>query len=264
MIDLSDVTFMIPIQLESEDRIMNVNIITLYLRTHFNKNIIIAEQGYESLIPNILSKTLYNTYIHYKTQNFYFHKAKLINAMVKKSNTKFVAMHDSDILCHPNQYEAAVNMLRSNSVDFVYPFDGHVINVPKASVAQVLDSLQYNFVRQQVTNLKALAHGGCVMYNREKFINAGMMNENFIAYGPEDGEQDYRLRKLGYRHARTGGALYHLEHARTENSRDEHKYAKSNFAEFTKVRKMNVEGLKRYINTWEWINEKNINNNTNI
>lgn len=253
MIDLSDVTFMIPIQLESEDRIMNINIVSLYLKTHFDTNIIIAEQGYESLIPNVLSKTLYNTYIHYKTQNFYFHKTKLINAMVKSAKTKFVAMHDSDVLCRPDQYELAVNMLRANSVDFIYPFDGHVINIPKADIPRVLDNLQYDFIKQKFTNTKALAHGGCVMYNRQKFIEAGMMNENFIAYGPEDGEQDYRLTKLGYRTTRTSVPLYHLEHTRTENSREEHKYARSNWAEISKVRSFSVKELRNYISTWEWL-----------
>lgn len=252
MIDLSDVTFMIPLQLESEDRIMNINIITLYLRTNLNTNIIIAEQGYECLIPNILSKTLYDMHIHYKTENFYFHKTRLINAMVKKASTKFVAMHDSDVLCRPDQYLAAASMLRSNSVDFVYPFDGHVINVPKADVSKVLESLQYDFVKHKFTNTKALAHGGCVMYNRQKFIDAGMMNENFIAYGPEDGEQDYRLKKIGYRTARTSVPLYHLEHQRTENSREEHKYAHLNRVEINKVRSMSLIELKKYINTWEW------------
>lgn len=253
MIDLSDVTFMIPIQLESEDRIMNVNIVTLYLRSHFDTNIIIAEQGYESLIPNVVGKTLYNTHIHYKTQNFYFHKTRLINAMVKKATTRFVAMHDSDVLCSPDQYLSAVNMLRANSVDFVYPFDGHVINIPKAEIPQVLNSLQFDFVRRTYTNTKALAHGGCVMYNRQKFIEAGMMNENFVAYGPEDGEQDYRLTKLGYRTTRTSLPLYHLEHTRTENSRETHKYARSNWAEITKVKSMNINELRRYISTWGWV-----------
>ena len=58
MIDLSDLTLMIPVKIDSDDRVLNLNVVATYLRHHFKTNIIIAEQGPEPIIPDVLSKTL--------------------------------------------------------------------------------------------------------------------------------------------------------------------------------------------------------------
>lgn len=251
--DLSDITFMIPVKIDSDDRIMNLNIVTMYLRHHFNTNIIIAEQGNQNLVPNILGKMLYNTYIHYKMDGNYFHKTRLINVMVKHAKTPYVAMCDSDVLCEPHQYISAANELRGGRVDFIYPFNGMVVNIVKPDIPKVLETLRFDFVRQKFTNRKDLALGGCVMYNRNKFIEGGLMNEHFISYGPEDGEQDMRLKKLGYRTNRINNPLFHLDHIRTENSKEDHQYSSQNWQEFKKIKNMNRTALEQYIKTWAWI-----------
>ena len=45
-----------------------------------------------------------------------------------------------------------------------------------------------------------------------------MENENFKAYAPEDKERFYRFNTLGYSVGRINNYVYHLEHARGENS----------------------------------------------
>lgn len=250
--DLSDVTIMIPVKIDSEDRINNLNIVAMYLRENFNVKIIVAEQDVNKKVPEVLCKTLYDTYIHYRTDLSLFHKTKLINLMVKKADTPIVAMHDSDVLFHPNQYIDAANQLRNNKFDFVYPFNGRCVNINKKQVPRVMESLKFDFVRVKITNHKALAMGGCVMYNKRIFVEGGMMNENFMSYGPEDGEQDLRLKKLGYRTNRIGKPLFHLDHVRTKNSQEHHENAKNNWEEFKKIKRMKRNDLRNYVSTWPW------------
>lgn len=251
--DLTDVTFMIPVKIDSTDRINNLNIVTAYLRQHFNTKIIIAEQGAGEVIPSILSKTLYDTYMLYKTDGFFFHKTKLVNAMAKHAQTPIIAMYDSDILFEPNQYLTAVNGLRQDNVDFTYPFNGKCVNIKQSFIPKILEKLTFEFIKVRLSNPKGLATGGCVFYNRSKFIGGGMMNENFVSYGPEDGEQDIRFRKLGYRTSRVGKPLYHLDHIRTANSMGSHKFSSNNWKEHNKIKKLNPEQLRKYIASWAWI-----------
>jgi hypothetical protein len=99
----------------------------------------------------------------------------------------------------------------------------------------------------------AVAKGGSVFWNRQKFIEVGMENENFLSWGPEDQERVERCMKLGYKWARVQGPLYHLEHARLQNSGDGHRFAKQNDEEFEKVKRFSPDELRSYIKGWSWI-----------
>jgi predicted glycosyltransferase involved in capsule biosynthesis len=84
---------------------------------------------------------------------------------------------------------------------------------------------------------------------------AGMDNEHFTSWGPEDIERPKRLGNLGFKVRRVNGPLFHLPHERKSNSgyRDDDQYV--NFMEeYFKVADMDKEELERYIGTWEWAN----------
>jgi hypothetical protein len=88
--------------------------------------------------------------------------------------------------------------------------------------------------------------------NKDKFIKAGMENENFISWGPEDVERRDRLIKLGYRVASSDGKLFHLEHSRTFNSNTTNPLFSNNEQEYQKILNMSQDQLKQYIGTWQW------------
>lgn len=252
MRDLSDVTFIIPVRIDSEDRIRNLNIVTMYLREHFNTQIIVSEQDKAGIVPDVLGKTLYDTYILYKTDGL-FHKTRLINAAAKIVKTPLIAMCDSDILINPGQYEEAASHLRGGSADFSYPFNGKCINIVAEQIPRVMETLVFDFVAPKVTNPSGEAHGGCVMYSKEKFMAGGMMNERLVAYGPEDGEQNFRFTRLNYKRTRTSQPLYHLNHARTINSSDNHAHSSKNWQEYNRIKNMKRKELVDYISTWPWL-----------
>ena len=52
-INLSDVTFMIPVCIESDDRKKCLTVVLDYMINKFNTNIIVLEEGYGSLFPSI-------------------------------------------------------------------------------------------------------------------------------------------------------------------------------------------------------------------
>ena len=60
--------------------------------------------------------------------------------------------------------------------------------------------------------------GWAQFFKRSVYIEGGMENENFRAYAPEDKERYFRFTTLGYKVGRIDDVVYHLEHARGENS----------------------------------------------
>ena len=58
------------------------------------------------------------------------------------------------------------------------------------------------------------AVGGAVFAQTEKYLQAGMENEDFYGWGLEDGERHYRWLSFGYRIYRSEGCLFHLSHPR--------------------------------------------------
>lgn len=61
--------------------------------------------------------------------------------------------------------------------------------------------------------------GGAFLANREAYIKAGMENENFYGWGPEDWERIERWKNLGYRIKTIDGVLFHLTHPRDMNGK---------------------------------------------
>jgi hypothetical protein len=101
--------------------------------------------------------------------------------------------------------------------------------------------------------------GGAIGYLKKSFINAGGENENFISYGAEDLERNYRFKTLGYEVERVKGALYHLDHAITLDSSNKHEDFEANKKEYEKVSKMNKAELADYVATWQLKTDKELN-----
>ena len=95
--------------------------------------------------------------------------------------------------------------------------------------------------------------GGALFLNRQVFIDSGMENEYFISWGAEDWERFRRFVKLGYRVGRVKGPLFHIDHARKQDSNENNPYYQRNVAEYQKVDTLSVEQLKEYIKTWPWL-----------
>jgi len=179
------------------------------------------------------------------------HRTKAINELVKISKFKVIVSIDVDVIVPPMQLAMAIEMILNDEADVVYPYGGNFIKLNRASwYARLAKSLDIGILPKFPDTRMSV--GGCVVFNRKKFIEAGMENENFISYGPEDKERFCRFMKLGLRVDRVQGNLYHMNHSIGKDSSAANPHYKKNCDEYQKVKNMSKEELQEYIKTWAW------------
>lgn len=259
-IDLKDATFIVPIRIESDDRLRNVITTLCFLISNFNTNIIVHEVDKESIFKkDALSQineyldgdisTLVHKFEYSDSPSF--HRQRVLNNMLMETNTPIVVNYDCDILLPIESFVSAYNLLLNNESDVVYPYGyGDYQKQIFADDELVSDFLnnEFDFKILETKSKTFMSQYGFVQFfNRQVYIDGGMENENFVAYAPEDVERFYRFTTLGYNVSRIDSVVYHLEHKRTENSWFNNPYMQSNNDEWEKIKKMNNVELKKYI-----------------
>jgi hypothetical protein len=246
LIDLSDVTFTIPYYFDHQDRRENFEMTVKFLKEHFNTNIIVGEQGKETLFDR-------NLFTHvYFPQSGLMHRTRILNGLCRWSNTPYIVNWDTDVIIAPLQILETVKKLR-NGAGIVYPYSGTFNRVQRNPWYKIITE-KFDvgcFANTKFENLQSW--GGAVFYNKQVFIKAGMENENFLSFGPEDAERRERFITLELNPLRQKGELYHVEHHRGLNSSKKHSNIDLNRAERNKVKAMNKEQLLNYIKTWPWL-----------
>ena len=259
MQDLTNSTFIIPIRIESNDRLRNVITSLCYLLSNFETNIIVREVDSESVfsdyaLPQIEEFCEEKTniiHIFEESDESSFHRQRVLNDMLIESTTDVVVNYDCDILLPIESYVSAYNMILSGDYDLVYPYgDGLYQKQIFADDQIVSDFLNNDFDFKILENKSKdydAKYGFCQFFNRRVYIDGGMENENFVAYAPEDVERFHRFKKLGYNIGRIDSTVYHLEHSRTQNSWFNNPFMKTNNDEWDKIQKMSSDILKDYI-----------------
>lgn len=254
ILDISDITFTIPVFCDSLDRKKNLDLCVCVLQNNFKTNIIVGEQGGNKF--RYMSQWCeYTQFINMR----YFHRTRMLNQMCLQANTPFIANWDCDVIITPFQIYMSVLSLRSGK-DIVFPYDGRFArwdrNMWFKKIEKTLDI-------GCTAGIKPRGHrgadiegqtsvGGAVFVNKESFIKAGMENENMISFGPEDCERNDRFSMLGLSIERIPGYLHHINHWIGPDSSTRNPYFRSNHAELNLIRRMNKSQLQSYINTWQW------------
>jgi len=258
-IDLSEATFIIPIRIESDDRLRNVITSVCFLLSNFDTNIIIHEVDSSSVfseralpqIQEFCGDTPGLRHIFEQSNSPTFHRQRVLNDMLMETTTKVVVNYDCDILLPPSVYYDAYNQILNDESDLVYPYgDGEYqvqVFADDDIVTQFLvNDFNFEFLLKKAKKYDA-KYGFCQFFNRNVYIEGGMENENFVAYAPEDVERYFRFKTLGYRVNRIYSMVYHLEHARSHNSWFNNPHMQGNNAEWEKIQSMNADTLKEYI-----------------
>ena len=274
--NLSNTTFIIPIRLESDDRLRNVITSICYLLANFKTNIIVHEVDSESVfaenalpqITEFLDGSIDGLdHVFEKSYSQAFHRQRVINDMLMKSTTPVVVNYDCDVLLPKTTYEYARNMIIKNNVDLVYPYgDGNWQYQIFADDKLVTDFLTKEFdfeILKKKSKVYMSKYGFCQFFNRDSYISGGMENENFVAYAPEDVERYYRFTKLGYKVERINDWIYHLEHKRTPNSWINNPYMEKNNEEWEKIKRMSLDELHKYVKTQSYYLNRIPHNNKN-
>ncbi len=263
-IDLKEATFIIPIRIESPDRLRNVITTTAFLSEIFDTNIIIKEVDSESvfqrdalpILNDILDNEIDVNHIFEKSEDPLFHRQRVLNEMIAESKTEIVVNYDCDVLLPLDSYHEAYQSILHHTHDVIYPYgQGRYQRQVRATDEVVSQFLQTgNFDILDKHSVEHTSDFGWVQFfNRQVYIDGGMENENFKAYSPEDKERFYRFTTLDYNVGRISDYVYHLEHSRGENSWFSNPHMQSNMQEWEKIQTMNKEQLKEYYSKQKYL-----------
>lgn len=240
--DLSDVTFVIPVYIETADRARNLDIVLRFLAKHFATMVLVCEDVKDGApkAPERLDTLEYRRLVVTENDSPYFHKTWMINHALAASTTAINVVYDSDVVVHPVQCVLARGRI-AEGANAVFAYNGTVIDVAEAHIAPFAGSLDITTLHPLAegnTVPGIAAHGGALFLTRRAIAESGGFNENIIGWGLEDREMVERLVKLGIVVERIEGALFHLRHQRTANSNETHPFWAANRRELEAVRAM--------------------------
>ena len=207
-IKLDDTTIVIPVKYDHRHREENLDLVLKQLQQDFDVKIFVGEQGLIQKFRDIEVK------YHYFRNMKEFHRTRMLNYMITNTDTNIVVNYDADVFIPPLQFYLAIQKIKEG-VDMIYPYDGKFNRMGRSWYKLLFKYLDIGILRDTEFYYKkgnVNSVGGCIIYNKASFIDAGMENEEFVSFSDEDNERSYRFRLLGYEVERSKGALYHLDH----------------------------------------------------
>lgn len=244
-----NISFLIALQIDSEDRLSNLKISTENIIHHFpNSEIIISEIDSESKLPEEFKKF---KHIFTRDSNF-FSKTRAYNIACKNSVNDIICLYDADIVLKNSVVDKCVDILCNKNQDVVYPYNGYFYDIPKNYHRSILNEKNLDCVN--LSDCKLLSDrsvGGAVFFKKNIFIEGGGANEN-IKIGYEDNEFFERFKKLGYAIARLNCPIFHLTHIRKETSFDYNPHKEIFQKEFYRICNLSKENLLKEIKTWKY------------
>lgn len=221
-INLSDVTFLILVRLDSIQRLENTLIVTERLTHYFNTNIVLREAcDYKNrILQSLLKRNVKYQFVEDKDP--VLHKTRHYNQMLASISTPYVSVWDADIVPDKNAIIESTNQLRSRKADVVYPYNGICFDISDIIRKYYLQKKDIRFLFRNINKLTKLYDkplvGGALFVDREKYILTGGENETHYGWGNDDFDRYYRFVGFGYRIYRVNKPLFHLTHPRGDNS----------------------------------------------
>jgi len=219
---LTDLTILIPVRLDTIDRLENILAVTQYLISNCEANIWVAEfsSNNNGLLEKLLDKCI--QYSFHEDHDSILHRTKFLNQMAMDVDTSLVAVWDTDVIVPKHQIAKAVEALRTGETDFVYPYEKLFLDTSPILRKLYLKEEHIEVLEQNSKKMKEMylpnPVGGAFLARTEAYRKAGLENEDFYGWGMEDGERYYRWINLGYKIKRIPGPLFHLTHGRGINS----------------------------------------------
>ena len=129
MIDLSNVTFIIPSEIDTDDRLRNIILSISFLLNIFDCKVIVKESDemkkfemWKLAHYQIHSDTSNLTYQYEENHDDHFHRTRLLNEMVIDATTEIVVNYDSDIILPISSYVTTKGICFDHESDVVYPY----------------------------------------------------------------------------------------------------------------------------------------------
>ena len=221
--NFEDLTFLMPLKVDSVIRIENLLAVIRYLQRYFQTHIVVLEVGsYDNgILRKLLNRDVKYTFI--EDRDPIFHRTKYRNLIAKGVETPLLAIWDVDVLVDKNQIIDTVEKLRSGEADIVYPYDGRFYDTSDIIRSLYMKKPQMKILHQNRKRMELIygeSHkGGAFFAHTDIYRLSGMENENFYGWGEEDFERYNRWMILGLNIYRVPGCMYHLSHPRDINGR---------------------------------------------
>ncbi len=222
--NLNDLTFLIPVRIDSMIRLENTLAVVNYLRSKFNTRIMVLEANRYNgkILQKLLPKDVEYYFIEDKDPVFY--RTYYLNWMTCKVQTDHLAIWDADVIIPPKQVLNAIEQLRTREADIAFPYSGIFLDSSEIIRMLFITSMRMSVLTRNKEKMNRLypsseMKGGAILVNVQKYKEAGMENERFYGWGPEDFERYERWEGLGYKIYRSNGCLYHLSHPRDMNGK---------------------------------------------
>ena len=288
--DLKNTTFIIPLRIDTGDRLRNVILSTSYLLHNFDTTVMIkevdSERRFETFALPIIERlvdtsNLVHIFEEDTRTDDAFHRTKVLNDMVMESKTDFVVNYDTDLILPISSYINAVQMLKGE-YDVVYPFRFGNHGERKVNLGFTIETqndmdqfensewvskfIESNYDCKSFDDRFFYYHseqghgwaeyGMVQFFDRQVYIDGGLENEGFIAYAPEDIERHHRWKTLGYNIGRVDEHAYHLEHQRTQNSWFHNPFMQSNNQLWEQLKVLSKEQLIEYYKNQKYLQER--------
>lgn len=253
--NLKDLTFIIPVRIDSIVRLENLKLVTDYLFDSFQTNIFVLEASpYKTeIMNNSLNKNIDVKWI----EDFdpVFHRTHWINFMVGNCITKYIAVWDADVIIPKEQIISSIKLLKDNTADFVSPYKDKFLETSEIIREGFIKNRDINFLKENSPKMKHLylpePVGGAFLAKTEEYKKSGLENTNFYGWGVEDAERIVRWTIQGYKYTKIDGELFHLTHSRGKNSMfhaDNQLVIKNK--ELNRIYNMSKEELIHEISSW--------------
>ena len=262
--DLKDTTFIIPVRIESEDRLRNVVTVCCFLLENFNTKVILKEVDSTSEFKERALSQI-SEYVEDSIDNLIhvhdvpdpddsvFYRMRYLNEMLSMVDTKVVANYDCDVLMPISSYVKSQEMCMGE-YDMVYPYGQGMwqkqVFADDNLVSEFLSNdCEFSILDKKINPYDA-QHGHVQFFKTSSYIEGGMENENFRGSAPEDKERVHRFTTLGYNVGRIDEYIYHLEHSRGDNSWPTsyhgNPHMQDNIVLWERLQKLNKDDLKHY------------------
>jgi predicted glycosyltransferase involved in capsule biosynthesis len=254
--DLKDLTFLIPLRLDTIDRLENLIMITDFILANFDTNIQILEASAfnNQMLNKLLPPNVEFTFVEDLDPIFY--RTNYINKMVNNCKTKYLTVWDSDVVTAKEQILESLQWLRNGEADFVYPYKGKLLDTTKTLRELYFKTRNISMLDKHKNKMKEMYPpvplGGAFMVNRESYIKSGIENTKFYGWGLEDGERFYRWETLGFKIKRADGPMFHLSHDRGLNSNFQSNEARNKkLLDISRINSMTKDELTQEVESWK-------------
>ena len=288
-IDLKNVDFIVPLRIDTGDRLRNVILSTSYLLHHFDCTVTIkevdSERRFETFALPVIKRLVDTSNLNHifeeetRTDDA-FHRTKVLNDMIMDSKCDIVVNYDTDLVLPLDTYTKAVEMLQGE-YDVVYPYRYGNHGERKVNLGFTIETQDDmdNFEKEEFVSRFTKEYdsslfddrffyypsnqgegwdeyGMVQFFNRKVYVDGYLENEGFIAYAPEDCERHHRWQTLGYNIGRVDNHAYHMEHQRTQNSWFHNPHMQNNNALWDYLKTLSKEQLIEYYENQDYVKER--------